>query len=51
MSAEVVETSKTYARNVAPVRPEWIERLAQHLVKRSYADPHWQSKTAHVVAG
>src|SRR3954470_10024722 len=50
MSAEVVETSKTYARNVAPVRPEWIERLAQHLVKRSYADPHWQSKTAHVVA-
>src|SRR4051795_13408110 len=50
MSAEVVETSRTYARTVAPVRPEWIERLAQHLVKRSYTDPHWQSKTAHVVA-
>jgi len=50
MSAEVVETTKLYARTNAPVRPEWIERAAQHLVHRTYAEPHWQRQTAHVVA-
>jgi ATP-dependent helicase HrpA len=50
MAGEVVETAKVYARTVAPVRPEWIERAGKHLLKRSYVDPHWQSKSAHVVA-
>src|SRR5207244_4524102 len=50
MAGEVVETAKVYARTIAPVRPEWIERAAQHLLKRSYVDPHWQPKSAHVVA-
>src|SRR5256885_5690052 len=50
MSAEVVETSRTYARTVAPVRPEWIERLAQHPIQRNYTHPHLQSKTAHLLA-
>src|SRR5438067_6432183 len=50
MAAEVVETAKVYARTIAPVRPEWIERAGRHLLKRSYVDPHWQPKTAHVVA-
>ena len=50
ISAEIVETTKLYARTNAPVRPEWIERAAQHLVHRTYVEPHWQRQTAHVVA-
>ncbi len=44
MAAEQVETSKVYARNVAMVEPDWIEKSAEHLVKRSYYDPHWEKK-------
>lgn len=50
MAAELVETSRLYARTVAPIQPEWVERLADHLVKRTYFDPHWNPQTAHVVA-
>ncbi|MDQ7089325.1 MAG: ATP-dependent RNA helicase HrpA [Methylococcales bacterium] len=44
MAAEQVETSKIYARNVAKIEPEWIESAAEHLVKRSYYDPHWERR-------
>ncbi|RFA28363.1 ATP-dependent RNA helicase HrpA [Alkalilimnicola ehrlichii] len=50
MAAELVETRRLYARDVAEVRPEWIEQLAPHLVQRSYAEPHWQPKAARVAA-
>ncbi|MBV8780116.1 MAG: DUF3418 domain-containing protein, partial [Phycisphaerae bacterium] len=50
MAAEIVETTKLYARNIGPIRPEWIERLAEHLVHRSYSEPHWQPETGHVAA-
>jgi ATP-dependent helicase HrpA len=50
MSAELVETTRLYARTVATIRPEWIERLAEHLVKRTWSDPHWNPQTGHVVA-
>ncbi len=50
MAAEIVETSKRYARMVASIEPEWIEPLASHLVKRSYSEPHWQKRRAQVVA-
>src|SRR5205823_6537556 len=50
MAAELVETTRLYARMVAPVRPEWIERLAEHLVHRTYFEPHWQPETGHVAA-
>jgi ATP-dependent helicase HrpA len=50
MAAEIVETTKRYARCVARVQPEWIERAAGHLLKRSYAEPHWDPKTADVFA-
>ncbi|MGR9100134.1 MAG: ATP-dependent RNA helicase HrpA, partial [Gammaproteobacteria bacterium] len=46
MAAEQVETSKVYARNVARIEPEWIEECAQHLIKRSYYEPHWEKKAA-----
>jgi ATP-dependent helicase HrpA len=50
MAAELVETSKLYARVNAAVQPEWAERLGQHLVKRSYSEPHWSAKRAAVMA-
>ena len=50
MAAELVETTKLYARTVAAIRPEWIERAAAHLIKRTYSEPHWHAPSAHVVA-
>ena len=50
MAFELVETSQLFARTVARIEPQWIEPLAGHLVKRSYAEPHWEMKRAQVVA-
>jgi ATP-dependent helicase HrpA len=50
MAAELVETSRLWARTVARIQPEWIEPLAGHLVKRSYSEPHWSRKRAGAVA-
>ncbi|MCY0944726.1 ATP-dependent RNA helicase HrpA [Streptomyces antarcticus] len=50
MSAELVETSRLWARVNAKVEPEWVEPLAQHLVKRTYSEPHWEKDQAAVMA-
>lgn len=50
MAAELVETARLYARDVAEVRPEWVEALAGHLVSRSYLEPHWQARAGQVGA-
>ncbi|MCE0492481.1 ATP-dependent RNA helicase HrpA [Vibrio salinus] len=50
MAAELVETSKLWAREVAKIQPEWIEPIAGHLIKRSYSEPHWSKKRAAVMA-
>ncbi|TBO59230.1 ATP-dependent RNA helicase HrpA [Streptomyces kasugaensis] len=50
MSAELVETSRLWARVNAKIEPEWVEPLAQHLVKRTYSEPHWEQKMAAVMA-
>ncbi|MBL1096012.1 ATP-dependent RNA helicase HrpA [Streptomyces coffeae] len=50
MSAELVETSRLWARVNAKIEPEWIEPLAEHLVKRTYSEPHWEQKQAAVMA-
>ncbi|WP_243725559.1 ATP-dependent RNA helicase HrpA [Actinomadura rubrisoli] len=50
MSAELVETSRLWARINARIEPEWIEPLAGHLVKRNYSEPHWSKKQAAVMA-
>ena len=50
VAAELVETSRRYARMVARVNPNWIEPLADHLVRRTYSDPHWHEKSASVMA-
>ncbi|CAI8168730.1 MAG: Uncharacterised protein [Pseudidiomarina mangrovi] len=50
MSAELVETSRLFARMNARIEPEWIEPLATHLVKRSYFEPHFSANSGSVVA-
>lgn len=50
MSAELVETSRLWARVNAKIEPEWVEPLAQHLVKRTYSEPHWEKKQGAVIA-
>jgi ATP-dependent helicase HrpA len=49
MAAELVETSRLYARRVAAIQPEWAEPLAEHLVKRSYSDPWWEARSGRAV--
>ncbi|GLY87674.1 ATP-dependent RNA helicase HrpA [Actinoallomurus iriomotensis] len=50
MAAELVETSRLWARIAARIEPEWIEPLAGHLVKRTYSEPHWEKKQGAVMA-
>jgi ATP-dependent helicase HrpA len=50
MAAELVETSRLWARITADIEPEWAERLAGHLVKRTYSEPHWEARRGGVVA-
>ncbi|MEU4119306.1 ATP-dependent RNA helicase HrpA [Kitasatospora sp. NPDC028055] len=50
MSAELVETSRLWARINAKIEPEWVEPLAEHLTKRSYSEPHWEKKSGAVLA-
>ncbi|HEY3683934.1 MAG TPA: ATP-dependent RNA helicase HrpA [Streptosporangiaceae bacterium] len=50
MSGELVETSRLYARVNAKIEPEWAEKLAPHLVKRAYSEPHWEKKQGAVMA-
>jgi ATP-dependent helicase HrpA len=50
VAAELVETSALFARTAAKIEPEWVEPLAQHLVKRTYSEPHWSKKRGSAVA-
>ncbi|MFF9108129.1 ATP-dependent RNA helicase HrpA [Streptomyces sp. NPDC014805] len=50
MSAELVETSRLWARVNAKIEPEWVEPLAGHLIKRTYSEPHWEKDQAAVMA-
>jgi ATP-dependent helicase HrpA len=50
VAAELVETSRLFARQVARIEPEQVERVGEHLLKRSYSEPHWEKKRGSVVA-
>ena len=50
MAAELVETTRLYARGVAAIEPQWIEPAARHLVRQSYSSPRWQGKRGQVAA-
>ncbi|MFF7708325.1 ATP-dependent RNA helicase HrpA [Pseudomonas sp. NPDC007930] len=50
MAAELVETTKLYARMVAKIDVLWLEPLASHLIKTNHFEPHWEKKRGQVVA-
>jgi ATP-dependent helicase HrpA len=50
MAAELVETTRLWARTVAGVDPAWIEEAGDHLLRRSYSEPHWEARQGQVVA-
>ncbi|MBS6361180.1 ATP-dependent RNA helicase HrpA, partial [Burkholderia sp.] len=50
MAAELVETSRLYARCLAKIEPEWIEKVGAHLLKKSLSEPHWEKRPAQVSA-
>ena len=49
-AAEITETSRLFARCVARIEPDWLEKVGAHLIKRSYFDPHWEKKAMQAVA-
>ncbi|MBU9453406.1 ATP-dependent RNA helicase HrpA [Burkholderia multivorans] len=50
MAAELVETSRLYARCLAKIEPEWVEKVGAHLLKTSLSEPHWEKRPAQVSA-
>jgi ATP-dependent helicase HrpA len=50
MSAEIVETTRPYARGNAVIQPEWLEQQGAHLLKRRHFDPHWSRRRGAVLA-
>lgn len=50
VAAELVETSRLYARTAAKIEPEWLEELAPHLLRRHYSEPHWEQRAGYVAA-
>jgi ATP-dependent helicase HrpA len=50
MAAELVETTRLYARCVAQIQPEWVERVGAHLLKKSWGEPRWEKRAAQVTA-
>ncbi|WP_304361565.1 ATP-dependent RNA helicase HrpA, partial [Collimonas fungivorans] len=50
MAAELVDTSRLYARCISQIQPEWLEKVGAHLLKKSYGEPRWEKRTAQVSA-
>ncbi len=50
VAAELVETTRLFARTVAGIEPRWLEEIGSHLLKRSRSDPHWEKGRGEVVA-
>jgi len=50
VAAELVDTSRLYARCVAQIQPEWLERVGGHLLKKSWGEPRWEKRSAQVTA-
>jgi ATP-dependent helicase HrpA len=50
MAGELQETTRVFARNVASIEPDWIEKAAAHLVDRALVEPHWDKQRGEVVA-
>src|SRR5919198_101034 len=49
-AAELVETTRLFARTVAAIEPRWLEELGGHLVKREHYEPQWDARRGEVIA-
>ena len=50
VAAELVDTSRLFGRGIAAIEPQWIEQVAGHVLKKQLLDPHWEKKSAEVIA-
>ena len=50
VAAELVETSRLFARTIAKIEPKWLEKIAAHLLNKSYSEPRWRKKSGQVQA-
>jgi ATP-dependent helicase HrpA len=50
IASELVETTRLFGRGIAAIEPQWLEQMGGHLLKKQLLDPHWEKKTAEVVA-
>jgi ATP-dependent helicase HrpA len=50
VAAELVDTSRLFGRGIAAIEPQWIEQVGSHLLKKQLLDPHWEKKSAEVIA-
>ncbi|MBK8462720.1 MAG: ATP-dependent RNA helicase HrpA [Nigerium sp.] len=50
MAVELVETTRLWARTVAPVEAAWVEQVGEHLLTRSYSEPRWSARAGQCVA-
>jgi len=49
-AAELVETTRLFARTVAQIEPRWLEEIGGHLIKRTHHDPQWDARRGEVIA-
>ena len=50
MAAELVDTTRLYARGLARIEPEWVERIGAHLIRKQWSEPHWEKKAGQAMA-
>jgi ATP-dependent helicase HrpA len=50
VAAEIVETSRLFARCIAKIEPEWLEQVGGHLIRKHVYEPHWEKGPGQVVA-
>lgn len=50
VASEIVDTTRLYGRCIAKIQPEWLEKIGEHLLKKSWSDPRWEKKRAQVTA-
>ncbi len=50
MSAELIDTARLYARTIAQIQPQWLERIGGHLLKKSWNEPRWEKRAGQVSA-
>ena len=48
--SELVETTRLFGRGIAGIEPPWLEQVGSHLLKKQLLDPHWEKKSAEVIA-